>query len=252
MRVDAVEEWSRAQQRVIDLVADLPPEQAALRVPACPDWTVRDLLSHMVGLGADVVAGDEPDDHNAEWTSRQVQIRRDRDVSALVTEWQAVAEPLRAWMRANTVRPLNDVLIHEQDLRGALEVPGGQDTEGWAAIRERFTGRLAGRVADLPPIALVGDTLDVGLPRRRRRRRGGAASTHVRPDPRAGHPPLGRPAASWTVRGDVRPTSTPSPCSAAPDRRSHRVRPGGRCGVNRARQSEHVVELGPESAARGW
>jgi uncharacterized protein (TIGR03083 family) len=157
VRVDAVEEWSRAQQRVIDLVADLPAERAALRVPACPDWTVRDLLSHMVGLGADVVAGDEPDDHNAEWTSRQVQVRRDRDVPALVAEWQAVAEPLRAWMRANTVRPLNDVLIHEQDLRGALEVPGGQDAEGWAAIRERFTGRLAGRVGDLPPIALVGD-----------------------------------------------------------------------------------------------
>jgi uncharacterized protein (TIGR03083 family) len=134
VRVDAVEEWSRAQQRVIDLVAGLPAERAAQRVPACPDWTVRDLLSHMVGLGADVVAGDEPDDHNAEWTSRQVQARRDRDVPALVAEWRAVAEPLRAWMRANTVRPLNDVLIHEQDLRGALGVPGGQDAEGWAAI----------------------------------------------------------------------------------------------------------------------
>ena len=59
MPVDAVEEWSRAQQRVIDLVADLPPERAELRVPACPDWTVRDLFSHMVGLGVDVVAGDE-------------------------------------------------------------------------------------------------------------------------------------------------------------------------------------------------
>ena len=67
--VDAVEEWSRAQQRVIDLVADLPPERAELRVPACPDWTVRDLLSHMVGLGVDVVAGDEPDDHNETWTA---------------------------------------------------------------------------------------------------------------------------------------------------------------------------------------
>ena len=157
VRVDAVEEWSRAQQRVIDLVADLPPERAALRVPACPDWTVRDLLSHMVGLGADVVAGDEPDDHNAEWTSRQVQIRRDRDVSALVTEWQAVAEPLRAWMRANTTRPLNDVVIHEQDLRGALGAPGAQDTPALQALRERFTGRLGDRVGDLPPIALVGD-----------------------------------------------------------------------------------------------
>jgi uncharacterized protein (TIGR03083 family) len=156
--VDAIEEWSRAQQRVIDLVADLPPERAAGRVPACPDWTVRDLLSHMVGLGVDVVGGDEPDDHNATWTGRQVEARRDHDIAALVAEWQAVAEPLRAWMRANTVRPLNDVLIHEQDLRGALGVPGGQDTEGWAVIRERFTGRLAGRVADLPPIALVGES----------------------------------------------------------------------------------------------
>ena len=156
MRVDAVEEWSRAQQRVIDLVADLAAERrpTGARLPGLD--RARPAL-HMVGLGADVVAGDEPDDHNAEWTSRQVQARRDRDVPALVAEWQAVAEPLRAWMRANTVRPLNDVLIHEQDLRGALEVPGGQDAEGWAAIRERFTGRLAGRVADLPPIALVGD-----------------------------------------------------------------------------------------------
>jgi uncharacterized protein (TIGR03083 family) len=156
-RVDAVEEWSRAQQRVIDLVAGLPPERAAVTVPACPDWTVRDLLSHMVGLGADVVAGDEPDDHNEAWTNRQVEARRDRDVAALVAEWQAVAEPLRAWMRANTTRPLNDVVIHEQDLRGALGVPGAQDTPALRTLRERYTGRLAPRVADLPPLALVGD-----------------------------------------------------------------------------------------------
>ena len=158
MPVDAVEEWSRAQQRVIDLVADLPPERAELRVPACPDWTVRDLLSHMVGLGVDVVAGDEPDDHNETWTGRQVQARRGHDVAALVAEWQAVAGPLRDWMRANNVRPLGDVIIHEQDLRGALGVPGGQDSDGVRAIRERFVGRFAPRVADLPPIALVGDT----------------------------------------------------------------------------------------------
>ncbi len=206
MRVDAVEEWSRAQQRVIDLVADLPPERAELRVPACPDWTVRDLLSHMVGLGADVVAGDEPDDHNAAWTANQVETRRDRDVAALVAEWQQVAEPLRVWMRANTGRPLNDVLIHEQDLRGALAVPGGQDAEGWAAIRERFTGRLAGRVVDLPPIALVGDDGWAWVSR------GGVDDAAV--VLRAPTFDLTRALvtrrsadqlASWTVRGDMRP-----------------------------------------------
>ena len=92
--MDGIEEWSLAQQRVIGLVGDLAPEQAQVRVPACPDWTVRDLLSHMVGLGADVVAGDEPDDHNAGWTARQVARRRDRDVGALVEEWRSVAGPL--------------------------------------------------------------------------------------------------------------------------------------------------------------
>lgn len=154
--MDGIEEWSAAQRRVIDLVRGLSPAEAAVRVPACPDWTARDLLSHMVGLAADVVAGDEPDDHNAEWTARQVRARRDRDVAALVAEWEEVAEPLRAWMRARTVRPLFDVVIHEQDLRGALGVPGGQDVAAWDAVRERFGARFAARVRDLPPIALVG------------------------------------------------------------------------------------------------
>jgi uncharacterized protein (TIGR03083 family) len=204
--VDAVEEWSRAQQRVIDLVADLPPERAELRVPACPDWTVRDLLSHMVGLGVDVVAGDEPDDHNETWTGRQVQTRRGHDVAALVAEWQAVAGPLRDWMRANNVRPLGDVIIHEQDLRGALGVPGGQDSEGVRAIRERFAGgRFAPRVADLPPIALVGDTWTWVS-------RGSAEEAEV--VLRASDFDLARALVtrrsanqlrSWTVRGDVTP-----------------------------------------------
>ncbi len=208
--MDAVEEWSRAQQRVIELVADLPPERAQLRVPACPDWTVRDLLSHMVGLGVDVVAGDEPDDHNATWTGRQVETRRDRDVAALVAEWEAVAEPLRERMRAHGPRPLGDVIIHEQDLRGALGVPGGQDTAGLRAIRERFTDRFAGRVAALPPIALVGD-------RWAWTSTGGAdpdtvagAATLLRaPDFELARALVTRRSAAqlrgWTVRGDVTP-----------------------------------------------
>lgn len=155
--MDGVEEWSRAQSRVLDLVADLTPAQADLRVPACPEWTVRDLLSHVVGLGVDVVGGDEPDDHNAVWTGRQVEQRRDRGVAALVGEWRAVAEPLRSWMRVHGTRPLGDVVIHEQDLRGALRSPGAQDTPAVDAMRDRFAGRFAGRVADLPPIALLGD-----------------------------------------------------------------------------------------------
>src|SRR5690348_8285528 len=111
----------------------------------------------MVGLGADVVAGDEPDDHNAAWTEKQVATRRDHDVAALVAEWEGVSPRLQEWMREHGTRPLNDVIIHEQDLRGALGVPGGQDSGGVRAVRDRFLPRFGARVADLPPIALVGD-----------------------------------------------------------------------------------------------
>lgn len=154
--MDGIEEWARAQERVIDLMSGLSPEQVATHVPACPDWTVRDLFSHMVGLGADVVAGNEPDDHPEDWTARQVDDRREHDVATLVDEWRALNGPLREWMAEHGVRPLGDVIIHEQDLRGAVGVPGARDTPGLAAIRDRFTGRFDAAVADRAPIALLG------------------------------------------------------------------------------------------------
>lgn len=155
--MDLIDEWTQAQARVIELVADLPPEYAELLVPACPDWTVRDLFSHMVGLGVDVVAGDEPDDHDSAWTARHVAQRRGHDIPTLVAEWLSVTAPLQDWMITHGTRPLGDVIIHEQDLRGALGVPGAQDSGGVRAVRDRFLLRFGERVGDLAPLALVGD-----------------------------------------------------------------------------------------------
>ncbi len=202
--MDGIAEWTRAQERVIDLVTGLPAARAAATVPACPDWTVRDLLSHVVGLGADVVAGDEPDDHNEAWTARQVEARRDRDVDTLVAEWRGLAEPLRAWMAEHGTRPLGDVTIHEQDLRGALGVPGGQDTPAMAAMRERFAGRFAARLdPGLPPIALAGDAWSWASGE-------GEPAVEVRAtDFELARALMARRSAAqlraWTVRGDVEP-----------------------------------------------
>lgn len=202
--MDVVEEWTQAQARVIALVEDLPPERAERRVPACPDWTVRDLLAHVVGLGTDVLAGDEPDDHNAAWTGKHVTERRDHDVAALVREWRGVTEPMRAYLRENP-RPLGDVIIHEQDLRGALAVPGAQDTPGLHAIRDRFVPRFGGRVATLPPLALVGAAwswASAGSP-------DDAAVVVRAPDFDLARALVTRRSAAqlrgWTVRGDVGP-----------------------------------------------
>lgn len=158
--MDEIEQWQQAQDRVIGLVVDLDADQVARPVPACPDWAVRDLLAHMVGLGVDVLAGDEPDDHNSAWTAAQVGARADHDVASLVAEWQGVTAPLSDWMARHGTRPLADVIIHEQDLRGALDEPGAQDNPGLDTVRDRMAERFGARVvaAGLPPIALVGPT----------------------------------------------------------------------------------------------
>ncbi len=148
--------WHTAMERVCDLATGASDAALDARVPACPDWSGRDLLGHMVGLGADVLAGDEPADHDASWTRRQVEARRGRSTTALIAEWRALADDLVAWMHDHGSRPLNDVVIHEQDLRGSLRAPGAAATPELALVRDRMAERLGSSMAGLPPLALVG------------------------------------------------------------------------------------------------
>ena len=154
--MDAITEWTNAQGRVVELVESLNEAETQQAVPACPAWTVTQLLAHMVGLNADVLAGDEPDDHNSAWTQRQVEARAARSPADLVAEWLPLTQPMQDWMRDRGSRPLNDVVIHEQDMRGAVGRPGGRDTDGLVAVRDLMAQRLATRVraAKLPPVQL--------------------------------------------------------------------------------------------------
>jgi uncharacterized protein (TIGR03083 family) len=154
--VDAIAEWTNAQGRVIDLVESLHADEAERSVPACPDWTVTQLLAHMVGLNADVLAGDEPDDHNSTWTQNQVDTRAGREPADLVAEWRDLTQPMQDWMGEHGTRPLADVVIHEQDMRGAVGRPGGRDSDGLVSVREVMAERFATRVrtAHLAPVEL--------------------------------------------------------------------------------------------------
>ncbi len=156
---DAVNEWSDAWARIWALTEGLDDDTVGTRVPACPDWTVRELVAHMVGLLADVLDDNEPGDHPEQWTAAQVEARSTRSLAQLREEWQGMEKDLVDWMYANTTRPLGDVIIHEQDLRGAVDAPGARDTAGLRALRDRMAGGFAHGVKDagLGPAALVGD-----------------------------------------------------------------------------------------------
>lgn len=153
-----IDAWRAAHRRVCDLVLQASPAELGRHLPATPDWTARDLVSHVVGLAADVLAGDEPDDHNSGWTQAQVDARRGRTGVELVEEWRGLADDLADWMADHGTRPLNDVLIHEQDLRGGLRRAGARDAPGVDVVRRRMAGRLATTLGEQPSLALVGPT----------------------------------------------------------------------------------------------
>lgn len=154
----AVSQWQQSRARVVELVRGASPDDLSRRVPACPDWSCLDLLRHVVGLAADVLDGDEPEDHSEAWTQRQVERRRDHGAERVLEEWASLSDPLVAWMREHGTRPLNDVVIHEQDLRGGLGVAGARETDGLRIVRERLLGRLEERLDAGASLALVGET----------------------------------------------------------------------------------------------
>lgn len=144
--------WTHSQQEVRRLVRDVDLD---VRVPATPQWTAKDLLAHMVGVGVDTLAGRAPQDHGPRWTARTVAERRDHSLDDVLAEWdRARAQIVEAI--ATDVAPglLLDLAVHEQDLRGALDAPGNRDGDAAAAAFAFFVGQFVESAADAPALAV--------------------------------------------------------------------------------------------------
>lgn len=119
--------YGESRDRLARVVAGAsdPPGVA---VPACPGWSVHDVVSHLVAVAEDVLAGRltaPPDDRT---TAEQVARRRDRPTGEVLGEWAALSPRIEDLLRGVTIWPaVMDVLSHEHDVRAALGVPGGRD-----------------------------------------------------------------------------------------------------------------------------
>lgn len=129
---DSAAAYQQVRERMTALLREASPEQLARQVPACPDWTVKDLTAHVVGLAVDVAAGRVEGAGSDPWTAAQVEPRRGASLEELLAEWDAVPlEPaLLAVDAMQAAQVVFDLTTHEHDLRGALERPGARDSEG--------------------------------------------------------------------------------------------------------------------------
>ena len=191
-------------------------------MPACPLWSVRDLVAHLTGVAEDSLHGRFFDGavgawadpalavRREAWTAGQVEARRDLDRDRLVAELerhgQALVRALRrgdsaatdvpAWMIG---APVADLAVHLDDLREALGLPPEPDTlvgtHGFAGYRAWLGDRLAARrtraaAARRPDRPVLGVGARWG---RRSRRLPGGGRVRALPGDQRETPSRGRP-----------------------------------------------------------
>jgi uncharacterized protein (TIGR03083 family) len=113
--------YEQTAERIEGLCSALPLSTV---MPACPEWTVHDVVGHLTGLAQDWVAGDLASYASPAWTSRQVERFADRPVAEVFDEWRRARRslgdlPETPGMGDPAMWALGDALVHEADLHEA-------------------------------------------------------------------------------------------------------------------------------------
>jgi uncharacterized protein (TIGR03083 family) len=121
------EEYRLGRERITALLADEPPERWDRPVPACPGWTVRGVVGHLLGTVEDALAGLITGPPGEEITAAQVERHAGVPGPELLARWAELAPPFEEVVTAGAIWPaVLDVVSHEHDVRHALDRPGGR------------------------------------------------------------------------------------------------------------------------------
>jgi len=129
---DLSDAYRELRVRVDALVRAAGPEQCLAVAPATPEWRVHDVLAHLVGVPADILAGRLEGVASDEWTEAQVAPRRDLPTVALLEEWSETSpqvEPMIPDFGPVAGQMVGDAVTHEHDIRDALGRPGARDSD---------------------------------------------------------------------------------------------------------------------------
>lgn len=180
MAIDREAAYEETRASLTAFARPLGHDDLATIVPACPEWTVKDVLAHVVAEAEIAATGSMPPDvdlvralqdreHAARreaMNAREVGKRRGRSVDELLEEWDGQAKLLGPMLRGEEPFPypfpfvdavvVMDVALHNQDIRNALGRPGDRDTD---AVRLGMSAYAVGadnkiRLLGLPPLRL--------------------------------------------------------------------------------------------------
>ncbi|PWI41159.1 maleylpyruvate isomerase family mycothiol-dependent enzyme [Streptomyces sp. ICBB 8177] len=173
-----IDAWTHSIEAISELVTPLS-EGEWNRATECPGWSVRDVVSHVIGFECEALGDPRPihslprdlyhvTDEFSRYCEVQVDVRRCHTAPEMTSELEYTiirrSRQLRNETRApeTTVRGLMgrevtlelqlrmrafDVWVHEQDLRRALDRPGNPDSPGALVTRDFLLPQLPKVVA---------------------------------------------------------------------------------------------------------
>lgn len=179
--------YEATRKEIASFVSTLSEDELARRVPATPDWTIRDVISHLTGDVVSTVDGDFPREFFAsfgsdegiaklnEWTDRQVRERRGRRLQEVLDEWESATPELLPRIRGEEPWPdpmmtfaghilVTDIAIHQQDIYGALGILRDRDSAAVKIGLSTYIGGIQLRMGATPgdgTIRFVTETKDV-------------------------------------------------------------------------------------------
>lgn len=171
-RAELIEIWQAELDTIADLADSLDDDQWNAMTP-CPGWTVGDLVAHTIDI-EQMLAQDPRPAHEPDWASLPhatgdigrfteigVDWRRGRAKADVIEELRATTRSRRAMVdavpeggevlspfgrpttveRLMSVRTL-DAWVHEQDIRAAIDQPGGMDSDAAILTLQQFIGGM--------------------------------------------------------------------------------------------------------------
>jgi uncharacterized protein (TIGR03083 family) len=160
-----------SRTRLLDLAAELTPDELARALAPTPPWTVLDGYRHLAGVCADVLDGRlPPPGDDAAWAAAQLAARADWGIDEVCAEW-ADRGPELDEVVAEAGRSMGFVALdcwtHEQDVRAAVGVGALHDDELLPGVLDLALGAFGRRYSKAggPRLRLVidGDERTIGV-----------------------------------------------------------------------------------------
>lgn len=135
----------------------LADEDAATPIPSCPGWAAKDVLAHVSGLVADLLAGVKPPLGTDEMTARQVSERADLSHHQVCDEWAQNGPAIAEFFEGKELYALGltaDLAVHVHDLAEELAAVSRPPAEATFAGCQRYVPLLQERVGERLGVAL--------------------------------------------------------------------------------------------------